>query len=79
MSEILGIYRQYLCILGALGAGVKTERCEYYNHTLCAMSGQACNETQECEKTEGDKRNHCFVLWNNTSDGTPEVKLKVSN
>jgi hypothetical protein len=56
---------------------LKTERCEYYNATLCNTSGQACNETQECDRAEGDKRNHCFVLWNSSADGTPHVKLKV--
>ncbi|KAF4518000.1 hypothetical protein B566_EDAN012756 [Ephemera danica] len=60
-----------LCILalgGVRGAGLKTERCDYYNDTLCNTSGQACNETQECDKPEGDKRNHCFGCFINSNE-----------
>ncbi|XP_071444797.1 activin receptor type-2A isoform X1 [Hetaerina americana] len=55
---------------------ITTTRCEYYNATLCQTSRQGCNETQECAQTEPDKRNHCYVLWQNSSDGKPYIKLK---
>lgn len=65
--------------IGASSSNVATTaRCEYYNDTLCQESKQACFETQECEQPEPEKRNHCFVLWQNNSMGKPYIKLKVS-
>ena len=64
---------------GASSSNVATTaRCEYYNETSCQESKQACFETQECEQPEPEKRNHCFVLWQNNSMGKPYIKLKVS-
>lgn len=64
---------------GASSSNVATTaRCEYYNETSCQESKQACFEIQECEQPEPEKRNHCFVLWQNDSAGKPYIKLKVS-
>ncbi|BES95189.1 Activin receptor [Nesidiocoris tenuis] len=53
----------------------ETTRCEYHNQTICSETGSdGCNETQECDDT--DKKHSCFVLWQNTSDGRTEVKMK---
>lgn len=72
-----------MLILLGWGAGhaiVVTTRCEFHNDTLCAetQGGAGCNETQECEPPEPEKRTHCFVLWQNDSTGKPFIKLKVS-
>lgn len=69
------------CIFIGWSAGhaiLVTTRCEYHNETLCAETAGAegCNETQECDKPEPEKRIHCFVLWQNNSDGKPYIKLK---
>uniref|UniRef100_A0A1B6M5B9 Serine/threonine-protein kinase receptor n=1 Tax=Graphocephala atropunctata TaxID=36148 RepID=A0A1B6M5B9_9HEMI len=63
---------------GAGHAILVTTRCEFHNDTLCAESlgGQGCNETQECDPPEPEKRTHCFVLWQNDSLGKPFIKLK---
>lgn len=53
-----------------------TNRCEFHNDTMCKELGSGCNETQECNNEE-NKRNHCFVLWQNNSKGQPYIKLKV--
>ncbi|CAA9993345.1 unnamed protein product, partial [Nesidiocoris tenuis] len=54
----------------------ETTRCEYHNQTICSETGSdGCNETQECDDT--DKKHSCFVLWQNTSDGRTEVKMKA--
>ena len=55
-----------------------TAKCEYYNHTLCQDTGKGCNETEYCEVVEPSKRNHCYVLWQNTSAGQLQIKFKVS-
>lgn len=64
---------------GSGHAIVVTTRCEFHNDTLCAetQGGAGCNETQECEPPEPEKRTHCFVLWQNDSTGRPFIKLKV--
>uniref|UniRef100_T1IHR6 Serine/threonine-protein kinase receptor n=1 Tax=Strigamia maritima TaxID=126957 RepID=T1IHR6_STRMM len=64
-----------LHLVFARSRAVTTTRCEYYNETLCNESGRGCNTTQECEKAEGDKRNHCYVLWQNNTHGYT-IKMK---
>ncbi|KAK9512153.1 hypothetical protein O3M35_000637 [Rhynocoris fuscipes] len=55
----------------------RTTHCEFHNGTLCAETGsEGCNETQECDTPEVDKKVHCFVLWQNSSEGTPDIKMK---
>jgi len=54
---------------------ISTTRCMYYNETMCNEAGEGCNTTQVCEQNETDKRNHCYVLWQNNSDGIT-VKMK---
>lgn len=54
-----------------------TTKCEYYNHTLCQDTGKGCNETEYCGVAEPNKRNHCFVLWQNSSAGELQIKFKV--
>lgn len=54
---------------------VVTTKCEYYNETLCMEYGEGCNTTQACEKTDPDKRNHCYVLWQNNTIGFT-IKMK---
>uniref|UniRef100_A0A1B6CZD7 Serine/threonine-protein kinase receptor n=1 Tax=Clastoptera arizonana TaxID=38151 RepID=A0A1B6CZD7_9HEMI len=55
-----------------------TTKCEFYNNTLCdeSMGINGCNETIECERPEPDKRTHCYVLWQNNSDGKAFIKMK---
>lgn len=65
-----------LCYGVSWSHSIVTTRCEYHNDTLCQDEGRGCNETQECEQSEPEKRNHCYVLWNNTSSGKPHIKLK---
>lgn len=55
-----------------------TTKCEYYNHTICQDTGKGCNETEYCEVAEPNKRNHCYVLWQNSSSGELQIKFKVS-
>ncbi|XP_075231105.1 activin A receptor type 2 punt isoform X2 [Lycorma delicatula] len=59
-------------------AMIETKRCEYHNASLCAETAgnSGCNETEECEQPEPEKRIHCYVLWQNNSDGKPFIKLK---
>lgn len=50
---------------------VQTTHCQHYNHTLCDKDGfQGCSGIETCPKwQEPDKKNHCFVLWTNSSEG----------
>ncbi|PSN46089.1 Activin receptor type-2B [Blattella germanica] len=62
---------------GASSSNVATTaRCEYYNDTLCQETEEHCFKIQDCEQPEPEKRNHCFVLWQNDSVGKPYIKLK---
>ncbi|XP_023224669.1 activin receptor type-2A-like [Centruroides sculpturatus] len=51
--------------------------CEYYNETLCNSNslGLGCNGTEECKPNEDIKKNLCYILWQNSSDGL-SIKLK---
>lgn len=53
----------------------KITQCEFYNST-CSLDGSTCNETQECDVPEQDKKSGCFVLWQNSTNGKLEVKMK---
>ncbi|KAL1453371.1 hypothetical protein WDU94_007511 [Cyamophila willieti] len=60
---------------------LKTSKCEYHNETQCQESNhtKGCSDVQICEHQEGDnKRTHCFVLWQNDSNGQAFIKLKVN-
>lgn len=62
----------------AIGSGVLI--CEYANDTCLADNGgssstESCSGTEECRPTS-DKAVHCFVLWYNSSDGHPQVRMK---
>ncbi|CAL4058775.1 unnamed protein product, partial [Meganyctiphanes norvegica] len=50
-----------------------TTECELYNQTLCAQSSntEGCSGTQICEKwpDSPEKKNHCFVVWTNNTEG----------
>ncbi|XP_033610094.1 activin receptor type-2A isoform X1 [Cryptotermes secundus] len=70
------LFLLFVCFGASSSNVATTARCEYYNDTLCQESKQGCFETQECEQPEPEKRNHCFVLWQNNSMGKPYIKLK---
>nr|CAH0110600.1 unnamed protein product [Daphnia galeata] len=53
-----------------------TTKCEYYNHTICQDTGKGCNETEYCGVAEPNKRNHCYVLWQNSSNGELQIQFK---
>uniref|UniRef100_A0A8D9A4H4 Serine/threonine-protein kinase receptor n=1 Tax=Cacopsylla melanoneura TaxID=428564 RepID=A0A8D9A4H4_9HEMI len=58
---------------------LKTSKCEYHNETQCQESNhtKGCSDVQICEHQEGDnKRTHCFVLWQNDSNGQAFIKMK---
>ncbi|XP_037781541.1 activin receptor type-2A-like [Penaeus monodon] len=57
---------------------VQTTHCQHYNHTLCDKDGfQGCSGIETCPKwQEPDKKNHCFVLWTNSSEGRVEITFK---
>ncbi|KAJ9577356.1 hypothetical protein L9F63_006100, partial [Diploptera punctata] len=76
MNTIL-LFLLWVCIGASSSNVATTARCEYYNDTLCPDStNQKCYETQNCGPTDTEKRNHCFVLWQNDSFGNPYIKLK---
>lgn len=57
-----------------------TTECEWYNQTLCAQSSntEGCGGIQSCEKwpESPEKKNHCFVVWTNNTEGKVEVTFK---
>ncbi|XP_066993322.1 activin receptor type-2A isoform X2 [Anabrus simplex] len=56
---------------------VTTAQCEFYNDTSCNKEPkQSCYKVEKCDPPEPDKRNHCYVLWQNDSMGKPYIKLK---
>lgn len=65
----------YVPSVDAKNQTAPTTQCEYYNETLCNESGTGCNTTQVCDKPETDKRNHCYVLWQNNTNGII-IKMK---
>jgi len=74
-----------LCLVGVVlilmsvdrgEATVVTTKCEYYNHTTCQETGKGCNETEDCNVAEPNKRNHCYVLWQNSSQGVVQIQKK---
>jgi activin receptor type-2 len=66
-----------LVIVSSAESSLITTKCEYYNHTICQDTGKGCNETEYCEVAEPNKRNHCYVLWQNSSNGELQIKFKV--
>lgn len=68
----------------ALGSGAV--KCEHFNESCIEKGGgDACIEIQECQLVPGtnwehahnsDKVFHCYVLWSNSSDKGPQVRMK---
>ena len=67
----------FQCLVVEGESSLVTTKCEYYNHTICQDTGKGCNETEYCEAAEANKRNHCYVLWQNSSAGQLQIKFKV--
>lgn len=65
-----------LLSVGHVECTVVTTKCEYYNHTICQDTGKGCNETETCDVAEPNKRNHCYVLWQNSSQGVLQIQYK---
>ncbi|GAB6032062.1 hypothetical protein CHUAL_010428 [Chamberlinius hualienensis] len=72
---LLAVFLTRLVAVRSKSVPPTTSRCEYYNETQCNQTGEGCNSTQTCEVVEADKRSHCYVLWQNNSNGFT-IKMK---